>query len=359
MEFTGLPPATARLVVELQLADVKEVMQEPITGDEYTSFEAMRIKLQEALLLLQDQVYALSVLRADYDSRIVFETLTREETQAEQDHRIASDLSGIADDQYERTTPTHHPGGQEAWLDDNCHSSYTMPASALTENLIITLQDESPAYSSERFFEVAGDATTSNAGPSSKYPSKGKGKALNVSDGHDRSTHTLCSACMEPFPRFDILQLDCKRSEDTTYHAYCRICLIDLLETSLTDTTLFPPRCCGKCIPISACTDFCPPALAKQYREKQIELASPNPMYCSNRYCAKFIRPDRVTADVAVCQSCLEETCAVCKNPRHKGLCPEDPTVQMLMDEAGKQRWQRCPRCRTMVELLVGCYHMR
>jgi E3 ubiquitin-protein ligase RNF144 len=64
-------------------------------------------------------------------------------------------------------------------------------------------------------------------------------------------------------------------------------------------------------------------------------------------------------ANVAICQSCREETCTMCKNPKHKGLCAEDPIVQMLMDVAGKMRWQRCPRCRTMVELLMGCYHMR
>ncbi|KAF1847649.1 uncharacterized protein K460DRAFT_244791, partial [Cucurbitaria berberidis CBS 394.84] len=168
-----------------------------------------------------------------------------------------------------------------------------------------------------------------------------------------------CSACMEQFARFDVLELGCKRQDDALFHAYCRTCLVDLFQTSLTDTTLFPPRCCGKRIPISACVQLCPPELVRQYKEKQIELASPNPVYCSNRYCAEFIKPESVTADVAVCTSCRAETCTVCKNPRHKGLCPEDPTVQMLMDVAGKQRWQRCPKCRTMVELLVGCYHMR
>ncbi|OAG08746.1 uncharacterized protein CC84DRAFT_1071746, partial [Paraphaeosphaeria sporulosa] len=172
-------------------------------------------------------------------------------------------------------------------------------------------------------------------------------------------THTFCSACMEPYTRFDALELGCKREDDDTYHAYCRGCLVDLFETSFTDTTLFPPRCCGKYIPVSACVELLPLELVKRYKDKQLELASPNPVYCSNRFCAKFIKPESVTADVAVCQSCNMETCAICKNPKHKGLCPDDPTFRMLLEVAGKKRWQRCPRCRTMVELLTGCYHMR
>ncbi|KAH7408214.1 hypothetical protein DE146DRAFT_605434 [Phaeosphaeria sp. MPI-PUGE-AT-0046c] len=189
--------------------------------------------------------------------------------------------------------------------------------------------------------------------------SKGKGKARVDSFEDEHVAHTFCSACMEQCALSDTLELECKRPEDAIKHAYCRSCLIDLLRTSLTDTTLFPPRCCGKRIPIFACVKLCPPALIDQYRDKQNELALPNPVYCSNRYCGKFIKPGCVTADVATCPSCKEETCTICKNPRHNGLCPKDPTVQMLMEVAGEKRWQRCPRCRTMVELFEGCYHMR
>lgn len=257
----------------------------------------------------------------------------------------------------------HYPEGQDSWLRDDCQSSYSAPAGAITEDHTITTLDESgltcSTDSTGWLHEVTGNATTNNAESSTGHMSKGKEKALEIPHGDEHITHALCSACREPCPRFDILQLGCKRPEDAAYHAYCRSCLIDLFKTSLTDTTLFPPRCCSKSTPISACLQLCPPALVTQYKEKQLELASPNPVYCSNRYCAEFIKAECVTADIAICGTCLQETCTICKNPRHKGLCLEDPTVQILMDLAGEQRWQRCPRCRTMVELLVGCYHMR
>lgn len=103
MELIGLPPATARLAVELQLADIEAIMQKLIKGDEYTAFDATRIMLQDVLLLLEDQVYAIEVLRADYNSRVVFETVMRDERQAEQDHNFACNLSGITPDQSERS----------------------------------------------------------------------------------------------------------------------------------------------------------------------------------------------------------------------------------------------------------------
>jgi hypothetical protein len=356
MDFIGLPPATARLAVELQLADVKGIMQESVTGDEYAAFDVMRIRLQEALSLLQDQLYAIEVLRADYDGRVVFETLVREERQAEQDHNLACDLSGVTSHQSDRAIPMHRPERRDEWLGDDCQSSYSVFTSDTTEDHLVSTLDK-PIIG--RSSEVAGNATGESAESSTRQESKGKGKAPESFPEGEHTTHVLCSACMEPHPRFDVLELGCKRPEDTNNHAYCRSCLVDLFQTSLTDTTLFPPRCCGKCISISACIELCPPALVQQYREKQTELASPNPVYCSNRYCNKFIKPEYVTAHVATCQSCSEETCTVCKNPRHRGLCPDDPTTKSLMEMAGEQRWQRCPKCRTMVELLMGCYHMR
>jgi E3 ubiquitin-protein ligase RNF144 len=365
MEFTALHPATAQLAIELQLADINAVIPGLREGDEYAAFHAMQTDLQNALLLFQDQTYAMDLLRVDHSTRVVFETLVQEERQAERDHGLACELSAINPDQTQLSTvtPSNHLGDRELGLSHEFQNFYSEFASATAEDhVILALSGSDPALSTcytEQICGTSGGATTNHAESSTKHLSKGKRKATGTSHEEEHVTHILCSACMEQCARFDALELSCKRPGDITCHAYCRSCLIDLFQTSLTDTTLFPPRCCGIRIPVSDCLEFCPPALVKQYREKEDELAAPNPVYCSNRYCAGFIKPEYITADVAVCQNCEEETCAVCKNPRHKGLCPEDPTVQTLMDMAGKKRWQRCPKCRTMVELLVGCYHMR
>ncbi|EMD60119.1 hypothetical protein COCSADRAFT_99875 [Bipolaris sorokiniana ND90Pr] len=85
-----------------------------------------------------------------------------------------------------------------------------------------------------------------------------------------------------------------------------------------------------------------------------MELMTPNLVHCSNRSCAKFIRPCDITADIAVCQACQKETCAICQNPRHNGVCPKDPSIQALIKVATEEEWQWCPNCRTMVELNRG-----
>jgi E3 ubiquitin-protein ligase RNF144 len=365
MELTSLPPATAQVAVELQLADIQAIMQGLNQGDEYAAFDAMRAELQKDLLLLQDQVFTLGLLRADYDTRVVFETLSQEERQAEQDHNLACELGEIVPDRSEQSiaAPRDYREGREQCPDDHIQDAYLVLASAMKENdTIMTLESfelSSSLYSSGRSDKIAENSRANVAGPSTTCTSKGKGKADVNSYEDEHLARTFCTACMEQYARSDTLELDCKRPEDIFKHAYCRNCLIDLLRTSLTDTTLFPPRCCGTCIPIFACVELCPPTLISQYKEKQNELAFPNPVYCSNQYCRKFIKPECVTADVAACPGCKEETCTTCKNPKHKGLCPEDPTVQMLMEVAGEKGWRRCPRCRTMIELLSGCYHMR
>ncbi|KAF2129712.1 hypothetical protein P153DRAFT_314851, partial [Dothidotthia symphoricarpi CBS 119687] len=168
----------------------------------------------------------------------------------------------------------------------------------------------------------------------------------------------MCSACMEFQPRFDVLELTCKRQNDMVSHAYCRTCLTGLFGTSLTDTTLFPPRCCGVRIPLSAGAHFFTPELMRRYKEKEEELDTPNPTYCSNRSCARFIPPGDIQATIATCCVCNEKTCAGCKSKEHRGVCPEDDTVKQLIGIAEEKRWQRCYRCRTMVELDIGCFHM-
>lgn len=363
MEFTGIPPATAQLAIELQLADIKAILLGPEDGDGYAAFKSLRASLQEALSLFQDQVFAIDLVRADYSTRVVFDTLVQEERQAQRDHGIACEMSGIVPDQ---PTRTEDDGvDQSLWVDDDCETTYLVVADVDTPDVLTTTMDiladpfATAAPRQQRARKTMGEPMDSQAGCSAGSGTKGKGTVSEALHEGEHQTHTLCSVCLEPCPRFDALELGCKQPEDATYHSYCRECLTDLFRTSLTDTTLFPPKCCRKRIPIAACMELLAPSLIHQYREKELELAMPNPVYCSNRYCAKFVRSEHILADVATCQSCGDQTCSVCKGPRHNGLCPEDQTVQVLMEMAGEKRWQRCPRCRTMVELLVGCYHMR
>lgn len=364
--------ATAKLAAELQLEDVEQVLGgiEAGTDDEYAAFTAMKIDFQNIIQAYEDQLAALNLLRLEYTTRMECERIVSEERQALRDHDLARKLGGV--DAHDSDSMLLRSGSiveeeTEICGDDDNEASVFPDTAASSKEQVFGLRNDMQAP-----FCVEGNCSGNNLGTftpmlqeytyATPGPSKGKNKVVFQFEAEEdlaHPTHGYCSACMERYPRFDLVELTCKREGDSLCHCYCRGCLIDLFKTSLTDTTLFPPRCCGQRIPLFSGAHFFSPELIKQYEEKEAELATPNPVYCSNRFCASFIRSHNMTADVATCTACDSKTCTVCRNPSHKGLFPEDPTVQLLMDVAGEKKWQRCYNCRTMVELLVGCYHMR
>jgi hypothetical protein len=181
------------------------------------------------------------------------------------------------------------------------------------------------------------------------------GTAVNPSSVPQEST---CSSCLDMHPKHDMLQLPCKDEGDHENHAYCRDCLQRLFESSVTDPSHFPPRCCNKIIPLFSCTPFLSQALVVRFVERREELGTPNRTYCSNPKCSKWVRPANIKANVANCTECLQKTCATCKTKEHTGLCPEDKDVKELLSVARQKRWQTCPSCKEMVELEKGCYHI-
>jgi len=169
---------------------------------------------------------------------------------------------------------------------------------------------------------------------------------------------TTCSSCLDEHPNHDILQLPCKDEGDGEKHAYCRDCLQRLFESSVTDPSHFPPRCCSKIIPLFSCTPFLPQPLITRFVARREELETVDRTYCSDTKCSKWVRPENIEAKVANCPACGQKTCATCKGKHHEGLCPEDKDVKELLNVAKQKRWQTCPNCKEMVELEQGCYHI-
>lgn len=363
MEVHNIDPVSAKLAIQLQLDDVCDILNgSEIGSDEHAAFHAMQISFQEIIEVLEGQCYALNMLRMEHNARLEFESLLQEERQAANDHREALRLSEL--------NPEATVFASNEFDDSFDTSIYATEGPDPTlQTTSVDPEDDTDSFDDYRFYSGLDNnlrekcpptevRVSAQSLPSKAGPSRAKGKARADSE-IDRSSHGICSACMEEHPRFDLLELACKRKDDTTTHAYCRTCLIDLFNSSLTDTTLFPPRCCRIPIRLSACMHLLPAKLIQQCEEKEVELATENPVYCSNRSCTRFIPPENVMANVATCLECNSKTCAICKNPNHHGVCPKDPTVQMLMDVASKKKWIRCYQCRTMVELAHGCYHMQ
>ncbi|KAH0334986.1 hypothetical protein KCU81_g9228, partial [Aureobasidium melanogenum] len=100
------------------------------------------------------------------------------------------------------------------------------------------------------------------------------------------------------------------------------------------------------------------PKLIRNFEHKSIELDTKDRTYCFDPRCSTFIPTEHITVDIAGCPGCGKRTCAICKAAAHRGDCPRDENLQLLLQAAEAQGWQRCYQCRRLVELRSGCNHM-
>jgi hypothetical protein len=139
-------------------------------------------------------------------------------------------------------------------------------------------------------------------------------------------------------------------------HGYCAGCLQDGFKAALASRTPF--KCCKKALSIGVCLGLSA-EFVTEYEEMMLELSTPNPMYCCNAQCAKFLPPRVVVADVGTCEKCRSQTCRHCKRRAHPGtFCREDKETEAVKDLARKKGWKTCPGCNHLIERQSGCLHM-
>jgi hypothetical protein len=195
---------------------------------------------------------------------------------------------------------------------------------------------------------VAGSVATTIAGPSTPYSAR--------SHQRDRASHlgTLsCVACTETFPANRMFSAECGE-----HHTYCKDCLKHIFTAATHDESRFPPRCCEAPIPLSEIENELSSVELKQYFAAVEEYSAAKRTYCANSECGKFVSSKSIVADNAHCNHCQTNTCVHCGAVSHWGDCPEDKALQAALDRAREEGWQRCYRCRTMVERPSGCNHM-
>ncbi|WQF87236.1 Putative IBR domain, E3 ubiquitin ligase RBR family, TRIAD supradomain-containing protein [Colletotrichum destructivum] len=126
----------------------------------------------------------------------------------------------------------------------------------------------------------------------------------------------------------------------------------------------WPPRCCE---PLHQdqieSADRERPGLLSLYRQirEENETVGGERMYCSTPACAAFIPPRgaHVRDDEMECPACGEGTCRRCRQHTHPGRpCRQEDEDEMLMDTMDEQNLSPCPRCRRIIELAEGCYHI-
>ena len=122
-----------------------------------------------------------------------------------------------------------------------------------------------------------------------------------------------------------------------------------------------PFQCCRTTVPLDNRTGILPEDLHSRYQDLLLELATPNPIYCSNRSCGVFVPPSQARGpDLAECPRCATATCQHCRDAFHPGTeCPADVATQQARVLATARGWKACPTCSSMVERSSGCNHMR
>jgi hypothetical protein len=143
-------------------------------------------------------------------------------------------------------------------------------------------------------------------------------------------------------------------------HFYCRGCLVNLVEASTKDETLYPVRCCQQPLPVADFLPLLPSDLRSHFQDKSAEFATPptSRIYCPNQTCSEFLGSSSGHKSEITC-ACGTRVCSACKNRAHSHEdCAENVQTSAVKSLASQMGWQTCPGCHAIVELWQGCYHM-
>ncbi|GJC89677.1 putative E3 ubiquitin-protein ligase ariadne-2 [Colletotrichum liriopes] len=323
---------TLHLLVQLQLEDldnlkrnIKGKGRQGEISDADLAVETYESELKSRVLFASDKRMCKSIAKANQLDGSLISTLTNQEKQAAKDREVALRLSR----------------GDRVNENPSTVTTQEKPSTDVEEELLRKLKS---LYVSTDVYDDD-DKAESSTWAASRGTAK---KTANSAIQEERQ----CNSCLTSYAFTNVARCPCN-------HEYCRDCLQMLFETSLTDESLFPPRCCGKPIPVDNNRLFLPSKLVGEFRAKEVELSTPNRTYCHKPTCSTFIPKEFIQADIATCQRCNNKTCVMCKGASHKDQdCEQDTLTQDLLQIAAANGWQRCFSCRRIVELDLGCNHM-
>lgn len=302
-------------------AESKGKGREGTTSDAELARILFEDELTQSTAFLADHIMARSIALAVERDGAVIAGFTASEQQAASDHAHACRLAGVSN------TPSVPP---QAAVPKPCEVSDDLITELIKFNIT--------KYAS---FNVD-DEDDCPAGPST-WPSE---------RDKEKPETKRCEACQEDHPVDTITKVCCG-------HCYCRECLQELFTASMTDESLFPPRCCRQPIPCGT-FDLALPGgdLRFQFLIRKEETESQDRTYCTRTDCNKYIPKVSIKGDVATCTYCKTKTCTHCKSAEHAGACPQDESYQLLVQVAREQGWQQCFSCKRFVELSTGCNHI-
>jgi hypothetical protein len=323
---------TVKLMLALQIEDLESLaarwegkgkaIEGSSLADDQIALELQKAELQTQQKILADRRMARSISHAVQDDGVTLATLMSEELRADQDRKTALRMSG---------KPYHQTSNlPDCHVDEDILSKFSFLNFRQVED-----EDEDDWWSC-----CSGSISQQETGESSSWAA-GRNKSNWTGDVKNE-----CIACSEIE---DTIQVPCQ-------HHYCKLCVTRLVDDSTVDESLFPPRCCGRQMPMTLLRPQITDELAAKFELKAIELGTSHRTYCN--YCRLFIRPDAIQGRRAHCMDCDGDTCVLCHGKFHDEDCPKDPALQALLELAQKTGWQRCMSCQNMIERRDGCNHM-
>ncbi|RDW81178.1 BRcat and Rcat domain-containing protein [Aspergillus mulundensis] len=291
--------------------------------DNELGISAFLEEVTTSLGVLGDLRLAQSFANAVESDAQAIKAITEEEIQAEEDRRLAMRYS-VDDTQPESDSEADGIAGDYSIFQRLCLSVYNW------------------------FMDGNGAETEiDDGGPSMTYAQRQEEAMRRLSEVE------TCCACYDLFPLHNIQRLNCAA-------LYCHDCLRSIFATATTDESLFPPKCCGEPIPLCLVQGKMSQHELDEFRNAEVEFSTSNRTYCSNTDCQRFVSPRNIQADRARCPYCDLDTCVLCKSAYHdKDDCAADTALQATLELVKRMRWQRCYACGAVVELTIGCYHMK
>ncbi|KAL8227038.1 hypothetical protein R6Q57_016870 [Mikania cordata] len=266
------------------------------------------------------------------------------------------------------------------FCDNNTVYQYLTGKGQATNNKIITLVDQLNLIQTKfaycgsflvrenniKFaYKLARDAINSEA---TKFAESVTGRTLPEQ----------CNICFESVYRGQML------SVNKCLHRYCFSCMRKHVEAKLLQGQL--PKCpdekCNSNLEIESCKKFLSPKLydIMSLRVKEASIPTTDKVYCPFSYCSALMSKTEIqehtptsssTAAVGTgkttCVKCHRHFCFNCKVPWHENFtclaykkCFPYQSVNeaKLKSLATQNRWRACIKCKNLVELAEGCYHI-
>ncbi|CAL2264760.1 unnamed protein product [Prunus armeniaca] len=196
--------------------------------------------------------------------------------------------------------------------------------------------------------------------------SAGTCKAMSVKE--------TCLICFEDTPIARMFSIG------TCLHKYCLACMKHHVEVNLQSGILAqcPHKDCKCEVNIITCKNFLSPELADVMIERIKESSIPvtEKVYCAFPTCSALMSKKEVLEHTKTsfvseggrkCMKCQRYFCVNCKVPWHYDMSCYDyqrsetyslAEEQLLKSLAMKKLWRQCSKCKHMVELDSGCYHI-